>query len=151
MKPQVFHSRSPEQTQDFARECLGGLPDKAVLALHGELGSGKTCFVQGLALALDISQPVTSPTYTLVNEYRGRLPLYHLDLYRINDPDELFGVGFEEYVETPEGLTVIEWAERAGNLVPENAVHVRFETGETPDDRVISVLSSPPEQDAPCS
>jgi len=151
VKSQVFISSSPDQTQDIAAEFLGRLPGKAVLALHGELGSGKTCFVRGLARALDVSQPVTSPTYTIVNEYRGRRPLYHVDLYRINDPDELFGLGFEEYIDAPEGLTAVEWAERGGDLVPEDAVHIQFETGESPDERVITVLSAAPEQDTPCS
>lgn len=151
MKAQVFRSAGPDRTQDFAREFVSDLPEKAVLALYGELGSGKTCFVRGLARALDVSQPVTSPTYTIVNEYRGRLPLYHVDLYRINDPDELFGLGFEEYVEAPRGLTAVEWAERAGDLVPANAVHVRFEMGDSPDERVITVLPSRPGKNTACS
>ena len=80
-------SHSVEDTWNIARSLIDQLPDRAVLALHGELGSGKTCFVQGLAAALDISQAITSPTFTIVNEYSGTRPLYHIDLYRLNSPD----------------------------------------------------------------
>jgi len=112
----------------------------AVLALHGELGSGKTCFVQGLARALGVRQPVTSPTFTIVNEYRGRCPLVHMDLYRINDPEELLGIDFENFLDTG-GITVIEWAERSGDWLPGNAVHIYFETGPVLNKRIITIAA----------
>src|ERR1035437_1534068 len=92
-------SCSPEETQALASALAAELKSGAVLALHGELGSGKTCFVQGLARALGVRQPVTSPTFTIVNEYRGRCPLVHMDLYRIGDPDELLSIDFENYLD----------------------------------------------------
>ena len=115
----------------------------AVLALHGELGSGKTCFVQGLARALGVEQPVTSPTYTMVNEYRGRCPLVHMDLYRIGDPEELVSMDFEHYLDT-EGITVIEWAERSGDWLPGNTLHIYFETGPDLDNRTITMTAGAP-------
>ena len=128
MKTRKVVSKSPEETQALAAALAAELKNGAVLALHGELGSGKTCFVQGLARALGVRQPVTSPTFTIVNEYRGRCPLVHMDLYRISDPDELLSIDFEDYLNS-EGITVIEWAERSGNWLPDNTMHIYFETG----------------------
>ena len=131
-------SRSPEETRALAQSLLHALPPQAVVALHGELGSGKTCFVQGLALARGIPQAVTSPTFTIVNEYQGGIrPLYHIDLYRLRSPDEVPALGFDEYLEV-DGITVIEWAERAGDLIPASAIHVTFEVLPNPDERLIT-------------
>ena len=128
-------SRGPEETLEIARQLAATLPRRAVIALHGELGSGKTCFVQGLALALGITQAVTSPTFTIVNEYRGgERPLYHIDLYRLSHPDQVLSLGFDEYLEA-DGITVIEWAERAGDLLPPDTLHIDFTALELPDQR----------------
>ena len=108
---------SPEETHRVAADLLKGLGPGTVLALHGELGAGKTCFVQGLAQALGVKRAVGSPTFTLINEYPGPLPLYHIDLYRIGGVNEAFGLGLEEYLES-EGITAIEWAERVAELLP---------------------------------
>jgi len=132
-------SKSPEETQALAAALAAELQGGAVLALHGELGSGKTCFVQGLARALGVRQPVTSPTFTIVNEYHGRRPLIHMDLYRLSDPEELLSIDFENYLET-EGLVAIEWAERSGNWLPGNALHIHFETGPELDQRAITFV-----------
>ena len=140
MKPRTVISKSPEETQALAAALAVELKSGAVLALHGELGSGKTCFVQGLARALDVRQPVTSPTYTIVNEYSGRCPLVHMDLYRISDPEEMLSIDFENYLDT-EGITVIEWAERAGGWLPDNTLHIYFETGPDPTVRTIRVAA----------
>jgi len=104
-----------------------------VVALIGELGSGKTLFAQGLARGLDVpgSFAVTSPTFTLVNEYPGRLPFYHLDLYRINDPAQCADLGLDELL-YGDGAAAIEWAERLGAELPEERLEVRLTfTGET--------------------
>jgi tRNA threonylcarbamoyladenosine biosynthesis protein TsaE len=119
-------TRGPGETRKLAGRLVAALGGPAVIALYGEMGSGKTCFVQGLAMALGIGRLVTSPTFTVVNEYRGALPLVHVDLYRISDPDEILALGFEECLESP-GIVAVEWAERAGDLVPPAAVRVRFE------------------------
>ena len=131
-------TRSPDGTRDYAAELAASLPAGTVLALTGDLGSGKTCFVQGLAAGLGVTAAVTSPTFTLINEYRGQLPLYHIDLYRIQDPDELLSLDLEHYLE-PDGVTAIEWAERAGDLLPGTAVHIHFEALAEPDHRQITV------------
>lgn len=140
MKVEHVITRSPDETQELARGLLTRLPPaRAVLALDGDLGSGKTCFVQGLARALGVRQPVTSPTFVMVNEYPGgSRPLYHIDLYRLRTPDETLGLGLEEYLDAP-GVTVIEWAERAGDLVPADAIRIRFARRGNPDEREISI------------
>ena len=123
----TFLSRSPEETHAFAAELAEELAPNTVIALEGDLGAGKTCFVQGLALGLGIDEPVTSPSYTLVNEYRGgRLPLFHIDLYRLGGPEEVLGLGLEEYFEAG-GVTAVEWPSRAGDLLPPDLLCVRLE------------------------
>jgi tRNA threonylcarbamoyladenosine biosynthesis protein TsaE len=117
----------PDQTRHLAERLAGQIEIPAIIALHGEMGSGKTCFVQGIARALGIHRLVTSPTFTIVNEYRSEIPLVHVDLYRISDPDEILAMGFEEYLDSP-GITCIEWAERAGDLLPGRTISVRLET-----------------------
>lgn len=131
-------SRSPEQTWEIARALVEGAAPRTIIALHGDLGSGKTCFVQGIALALGIRQPVVSPTFTLIREYRGTRPLRHMDLYRISGSLEALGLGFEEYIEA-DGITAIEWAERAADVLPRGTIHVRMEATANPDERVIVI------------
>jgi tRNA threonylcarbamoyladenosine biosynthesis protein TsaE len=130
-------SRSPEETWAWASRLLGTPPAPCVIALHGELGAGKTCWVRGLARALGIDRPITSPTFTLVNEYRGTHALVHMDLYRIRSPDELLDLGFEEYLDAG-GVIAVEWAEKAGDLMPPGAWHVRLEPA-GPDERRITI------------
>lgn len=129
-------ANSPEETDALAVHVARVLTAPRVLALHGELGSGKTFFVQALAAALGIRRPVTSPTFTLVNEYRGICPLIHIDLYRIEDPAGMEALGLDEYLEG-DGYVAIEWAERAAHLLPHNTVHVAFERGAAPQQRTL--------------
>jgi len=131
-------SNSPEQTRAIAGRLLNELHPGSVLSLHGELGSGKTCFVQGLAESLGVKQAVTSPTYTLINEYSGRLPLYHIDLYRLRSAEDALALGMDEYLES-DGITAIEWGERAEELLPDSVIHVRFELLVRPDARAITI------------
>jgi tRNA threonylcarbamoyladenosine biosynthesis protein TsaE len=136
--PERVVTTSPEATREFARRLAALLPDGAVLALHGELGAGKTCLVQGLAEALGVAGVVNSPTYTIINEYRGRRRLYHIDLYRIGRAREALDLGLDEYLPA-DGITAIEWAERVESLLPAGTVHVRLEPGATEQERVITV------------
>ena len=132
-------SHSPEDTWRIAGQLVDTLPARATLALEGELGSGKTCFVQGIAMALGILEAVTSPTFTLVNEYKGRRPLVHIDLYRLRRPQDLFWIDFESYLEA-DGITAVEWAERAGDLMPADAIHVFFKVMPDPRQRAIRIV-----------
>lgn len=111
---------SPAAMQAFGRAFARRLNAGDIVLLHGDLGAGKTTLTQGIAAGLGVSDVVQSPTFTLVQEHRGRsLMLYHLDLYRLEDPSELESVGYEMYLEPPGGVSVIEWPERAGEWMPD--------------------------------
>jgi tRNA threonylcarbamoyladenosine biosynthesis protein TsaE len=142
-------SNSPSDTWNIADAFFQGLDiyaasggTSAVIALHGSLGAGKTCFAQGLARAAGVKEPVCSPTYTLISEYQGDIPFHHIDLYRLGGSEEAFDLGLDEYFERG-GLTVIEWAERAAELLPADAVHVRLLRGDGDEQRIISVVENP--------
>ena len=131
-------SRSPNETLDLEERLVRSVRLRGVIALHGELGSGKTCFVRGIARCLGIRRIITSPTFTIINEYGGEHPLYHIDLYRIAGPDEALAFGIEDYFEAG-GIAAIEWAERAGDVLPLDAVHVRLEALPEPESRKITI------------
>ena len=131
-------TKDPEETRAAAARLAAELAPGAVVALVGPLGAGKTCFVQGLADALGVEQAVTSPTYTLANEYRGRMPVYHLDLYRIDAPDQALDLGIDEYFEG-RGVTLIEWAERAEDVFPARTVRVTLRPGAGDSERHITI------------
>ena len=120
-----FISNSPDETQAFAADMAKRLKAGDVLCLYGDLGAGKTAFVQGLAKGLGIDEPITSPTFTIVNEYEGRLPLYHFDVYRIADSDEMYEVGFDEYV-YGEGVSVIEWPQLIADILPDKRYDIEI-------------------------
>lgn len=135
-------SNSSSDTWKIAAEFFQCLEIPAVIALHGNLGAGKTCFTQGLAQAAGVIEPVCSPTYTLICEYQGTVPFHHIDLYRLSGPEEAFDLGLDEYLETT-GITVIEWAERAAELIPPDAIHIHLERGETEHNRIIEQIENP--------
>jgi tRNA threonylcarbamoyladenosine biosynthesis protein TsaE len=123
----TFTSSSPEETAAVARRLAGTLPDGSVVALVGPLGTGKTVFVKGLAAGMELpAESVTSPTFTLINEYGGPRPLVHVDLYRLTGQDEIGDLGLQEYFDGP-GVVAVEWAERAGFLLPEETITATFE------------------------
>ena len=107
---------STEETGQFAEKLAAHLKPGAVLTLEGDLGAGKTTFTKGLAKGLGVTKTVNSPTFTIIKEYKGRLPLYHMDVYRLDDSFE--DLGFDEYFEG-EGVTVVEWAHLIQDQLPE--------------------------------
>lgn len=115
----------------FGRRIADWLrPDDTIL-LIGELGTGKTALTKAIAAGLGVTEEVSSPTFTLVNEYRGRLPVFHLDLYRLDDPAEALDLGFNDYL-TAGGVTIVEWADKAPELWPDEHLVIAIErTGET--------------------
>jgi tRNA threonylcarbamoyladenosine biosynthesis protein TsaE len=121
-------STSAAQTFEIARLIGEKLKDGDLLALSGELGSGKTCFTKGLALGLGVSEEyqITSPTFTLINEYPARCKLYHFDVYRLSSYSELEDLGYEEYF-AGDGVVVIEWAEKIAKLIPRDSIFINFE------------------------
>jgi len=132
-----FLTRSPEETEKIGEAFGKTLSPGTVIAYEGDLGAGKTAFTRGLARGLGCDETVTSPTYTIVNEYlTGRIPLFHFDMYRLNSADDLWDIGWEDYLERG-GVCAVEWSENVAEAM-EDAVRVRIEkTGE--DSRQITI------------
>ncbi len=106
-----YLTHNPEETEQLGQRFAAELNPGDVVAFYGDLGAGKTAFTRGVARGLGILEPVTSPTYTIVNEYlSGRLPLFHFDMYRLGSADELFDIGWEDYLER-DGVCAVEWSE----------------------------------------
>jgi len=116
-------SHSESETLELGRRLGASAAPGTVYGLYGELGTGKTILAKGIALGLGITEDITSPTFTLLEIYPGPLPLYHFDLYRIEDPREFDNLGFDEYLEG-DGVSVIEWADRAGSALPPETITV---------------------------
>lgn len=121
-----FTTNSCEETALLGSRLGSLLRGGDVVCLDGGLGTGKTAFTGGIAKALGIGGYITSPTFTIVNEYMGSMPLYHFDVYRIADPEEMYEIGFDEYIEGS-GAVVIEWAAMIKELLPGERIEVRME------------------------
>ena len=134
----VFVSRSTEDTESFARSFAEKLRAGDVIALSGGLGAGKTAFVRGLARGLSTTSEVSSPTFALVHEYDGRLPVAHFDMYRIRDLDDLYSTGFFEYLDSG-FVVVIEWSENVADYLPDGALRIRIDRGETENERILTI------------
>ncbi len=131
------YSNDPQQTRSMASSFAKDLPAGTVLSLIGDLGSGKTEFVKGIAIGLGYQGEVTSPTFTIVHEYRGgRLPLFHMDFYRLQQAQELDEIGLDEYLGAG-GICAIEWGEKFSDRLPTGKIEVRFVALES-DQRVIA-------------
>ncbi|MPM86586.1 tRNA threonylcarbamoyladenosine biosynthesis protein TsaE [bioreactor metagenome] len=122
----IKETYSQDETEAFGREI--GIKAKAgdIYCLSGDLGVGKTVFTRGFARGLDIDDDITSPTFTLINEYYGRIPMYHFDVYRVGDSQEMEYIGCDEYF-FGNGVCLIEWAEMIEDMIPENAVWIKIE------------------------
>lgn len=117
------YSASEQETEAIGRELAQRLAPGAVVAFTGDLGAGKTAFVRGMAQGLGISQRVTSPTFTIVNEYEGPTPLFHFDMYRLSGSEDLFDIGWEDYLSRG-GVCAVEWSEQVADALPEGTVYV---------------------------
>lgn len=124
--PTTITSQSPEDTQAAGEALARTLGPGDVVALRGELGAGKTCFVQGLVRGLDAPTHATSPTFVLVNEYRGRVPIHHVDTYRVAGAAEMIDIGLLELIDG-DGVTIIEWPEKLDPLLPDRTIHVAID------------------------
>jgi len=133
-------SNSPGSTLDIGRIIGENLTGGQVVALTGELGTGKTCLTQGIAKGLGISEKyyITSPTFTLINEYPGRVPLYHMDVYRLSGPGDLEDMGYAEYF-YGDGVVVVEWAEKVADILPAGALMIDLEHGRDSDTRKMRI------------
>ena len=133
-----YLSHSPEETEQLGEQLGRTLRPGSVVAYRGDLGMGKTAFTRGLARGLGCTCRVTSPTFTIVNEYSGALPLFHFDMYRLDSSDELFDIGWDDYLARG-GVCAVEWSERIDSALPPDTLTVSIARGEHDNDRIISV------------
>ena len=137
----TYTTHSEKETEDLGARFAATLPAGAVIALYGDLGCGKTAFVRGLARGMGLACAVTSPTFTIVNEYDGPRPLFHFDMYRLSSADELFDIGWEDYLRRG-GVCAVEWSENVPGAFEGDEIAVRFEkTGDS--DRRITIEGGP--------
>ena len=119
----IVHTSCEEETEACGRTLAESLRPGDVVALYGDLGAGKTAFVRGLAQGLGITESVSSPTFTIVNEYPGKTPLFHFDMYRLQGEEELFDIGWEDYLDRG-GICALEWSERVEGAIGPDALRV---------------------------
>ena len=139
-------SRSPDETRILGASLAPAMLPGDVVSLSGDLGAGKTVFVQGLARALGVDAPVTSPTFTLIHEYRGRYPIVHLDVYRLDSFQEVLDLGYEELL-NPEAVLIVEWGDAVAPLLPRRYLGVEILRGDPDeeDTRVVNFRPTGPE------
>ena len=121
---QNFITNSSQETMEIAEVLAKRLKGGEVIVLDGDLGAGKTVFAKGLAKGLGITDIITSPTFTILNEYPSSPSFFHFDMYRIEDSSELIELGFDEYIGNPRIVCAIEWAQRVPSLIPEHHIHI---------------------------
>ena len=130
-------SDSPVQTEQIGEQLAAKLQGTEVIALFGGLGMGKTAFTRGLARGLGVCDGVSSPTFALVNEYRGKCNIYHFDMYRVQSWDDLYSTGFFDYLDT--GVLVIEWSENIEGALPDDAIRITISRGAHDDQRIFEI------------
>ena len=136
MEDKIIVMENEEAVRKFGRELGAAAKAGSVIALTGDLGAGKTTLTKVIAEGLGVKEIITSPTFNIIKQYdSGRLPLYHFDVYRITDPDEMYELGYEEYF-YGEGVCVVEWADMIDELIPEDAVRIDIGYGEREGERI---------------
>ena len=136
MEEKIITLKNEEETRAFGGRLAEEAKPGMVIALIGDLGTGKTSLTKSSAAALGVQGHITSPTFNIVKEYKtGRLPLYHFDVYRIIDPDEMYELGYEEYF-YGDGVCIIEWADLIEELLPEHTIRIEIQYGENEGERI---------------
>ena len=136
---QEYLTHSEAETEQAGADFARALPDGKVVAMYGELGSGKTAFVRGMARGMGLTCRVSSPTFTIVNEYEGPRELIHFDMYRLGSSDELFDIGWDDYL-ARDGVCAVEWSERVSDALPDDTIYVDIARGEEDENtRTITV------------
>ena len=133
-----YLSHSPAETESIGEMLAKQLRSGSIVAYRGGLGMGKTAFTRGLARGLGYTGHVTSPTFTIVNEYSGKIPLFHFDMYRLADSDALFDIGWDDYLERG-GVCAVEWSENVADALPTDTIFVTISRGQSENDRIITV------------
>ena len=140
MEEKVIYIKNEQETRRFGHKLAVELVPGTVVALIGDLGTGKTSLTKAIAEGLGIEDTITSPTFNIVKEYdTGRLPLYHFDVYRIGDIDEMYELGYEEYF-YGEGVSIVEWADLIEEIIPEDAVRIYIEYGREEGERIYTCI-----------
>lgn len=132
-----IYLENEEQTKKIGYKLGQLLTPKSVVCLIGDLGAGKTTMTQSLAKALEVDDYITSPTFNIVNEYEGRMPLYHFDVYRIGSSDEMYDIGFDEYIDG-EGVCIIEWANLIEDILPNEYLYIEMNYKETGREMILT-------------
>ena len=127
-----------EETIEIGAKIAAKLKIGDIICMKGDLGAGKTTLTKSIAKNLGIEDYVTSPTFTIINEYRGKYPLYHFDVYRIENPEDMYELGYEEYF-YGKGICIIEWANMIEELIPEESIWIEIDHGKTENERIIII------------
>lgn len=136
-----FELNGLKDTEEFGKRLGNVLKKGDIVCLNGDLGAGKTTLTKSIGIGLGVSEYITSPTFALINEYDGRLKVYHFDVYRLENIDELDDLGFDEYF-FGDGVCIIEWAEKIEGMLPKEIIVLNIEKGEESDKRVVSIAGS---------
>ena len=132
-----IYLENEEKTREIGSKLGELLTPKSVICLIGDLGAGKTTMTQSLARALGVDDYITSPTFTIVNEYEGRMPLYHFDVYRIGSSEEMYDIGFDEYIDG-DGVCIIEWANLIKDILPDEYLYIEMNYKETGREMILT-------------
>ena len=136
MEKKVVYIKNEQENRSFGKKLAAELAPGIVIALTGDLGTGKTALTKSIAEGLGITEVITSPTFNIVKEYySGRIPMYHFDVYRIGDIDEMYELGYEEYF-YGNGVCIVEWADLIEDIIPEDAIRIDIEYGENEGERI---------------
>lgn len=127
-----------KETEEFGKKLGSILKGGDVLSLSGDLGAGKTTLTKSIGIGLGVEDYITSPTFTLINEYQGRVPLYHFDVYRLEGKEDLLDLGYEDYFYS-NGVTIVEWGDRIEDILPEDRVNIEIEETDQEDERIITI------------
>lgn len=125
-----------DETEEFGKKLGENLKSGDILCLNGDLGAGKTTMTKFIGLGLGVEEYITSPTFAIINEYSGRIPVYHFDVYRLENVDELYDIGFDEYF-YGKGVCIIEWADRIEKIIPKERIVIDIKKGNNPNERII--------------
>lgn len=143
-----YISNSYKDTEEFAKKIAATLNGTEIIALFGDLGAGKTCFTRGLVSGLESKSEVSSPTFAIINEYTGKFPIYHFDMYRISSYDDLFSTGYFDYIGN--GVIVIEWSENIESELDNNAIRISIKYGGHDNQRIFTIEGLNDEKDFIC-
>jgi tRNA threonylcarbamoyladenosine biosynthesis protein TsaE len=132
-----------KETEDFGIKLGRLLEPGDIVCLNGELGAGKTTMTKSIGIGLGVEEYITSPTFTLINQYRGRMPVYHFDVYRLENVEELYDLGFDEYF-FGNGVCIIEWAEKIEKMLPEDRLVIDIKNGKNIDERTLHISGHGP-------